>query len=94
MNSKTAKCERTGQEVTISNGFFVASKETGLWSFISKDAPEMPRDYSILVKDIVKSPEALIDWMANLNEKPWFDANKLMEFFTRFRKDNHLFGSL
>ena len=94
MKSKTATCERNGQEIPIDNGFFVASTKTGVWSFISVDAPEVHSDYFIPVKDIVKSPEALVDWMAHLNEKSWFDANKLLDFFTRFRKDNDLFNSL
>ena len=94
MNPKSAKCERKGEDVPLGNGFLVASTETGVWSFVSLDAPEVHGDYSIPVKDIVKSPEALVDWMAHLNEKSWFDANKLFDFFTRFRKDNDLFNSL
>jgi hypothetical protein len=94
MNTKSAKCERTSQDVPLSNGYFVASTETGVWSFISKDAPEVHDDYFIPVKDVVKSPEAIVDWMAHLTEMSWFDANKLFDFFTRFRKENNLFKSL
>lgn len=94
MQLKTARCERTDRKVLLSEGFFVAYPGTGEWSFISVDAPEQHGDYWIAVQDIVKSPEALVDWMAHLNEKSWFNAKKFADFFTRFRKENNFFGSL
>ncbi len=94
MKFKTATCERTGQKVLLSDGFFTANPATGDWSFVGIDAPEQPGDYNIESAQIVKSPEALVDWIAHLNEKTWFDAKKFCDFFARCRKANDLYGSL
>ena len=92
--SKTAKCERTGKEIPISDGFFTANPSTGEWEFISKGAPQKSGEYNIPVADLIKSPEALCDWLAHISEKPWFDPAKFFDFFRRFRKANGLFNSL
>lgn len=94
MTSKTATCERTSKTIPISEGFFVADFTTGEWSFVATGAPEKHGDYNVPVEDICKSPEALIDWIAHLNEKTWFDAKKFTDFFFRFRKQNNLYGAL
>ena len=94
MQSKTATCERTGQKVRLSDGFFTANPATGDWSFVSIGAPERPGDYNIEAALMVKSPEALVDWIAHLSEKSWFDPKKFCDFFARCRKANGLYGSL
>ena len=94
MSLKTAKCERTGSQIPLSNGFLVANAGTGDWSFISLDAEDRSYDYHIAISDLIKSPEALVDWMAHLNEKTWFKPTKFFEFFERFREKNKLFGAL
>lgn len=92
--AKAAICQRTREMIPLAEGFFVVSMGSAEWSFVSKDAPEMHGDYNVAVANIVKSPEALVDWIAHLNEKAWFDPKKFADFFTRFRKENELFGSL
>lgn len=94
MKRRTATCERTGQEVPLNDGFFAANRSTGEWSFVCIDAPELSDEYNIRVAHIVKSPEALIDWIAHLNEKTWFDAKKFCDFMTRCRRSNELYGVL
>lgn len=94
MNYKTAVCERTGNKILLSDGAFVAAPGSGEWSFISINAPEQHGDYCIAVAQIAKSPEALVDWIAHLNEKPWFDAKKFADFFTRLRQANNLYQSM
>jgi hypothetical protein len=94
MSLKTAKCERTGQQILLVDGFLVANAATGEWSFISIDAEEHSYDYHVAISALIKSPEALVDWMAHLHEKSWFKPTKLFEFFERFREENSLFGSL
>lgn len=74
--------------------FFVADCISGEWSFISSSAPEGVNEYWIAVEDICKSPEALIDWIAHLNEKTWFSPQKFTDFFSRFREENSLYGAL
>ena len=93
MRFKTAACDRTGNKILLSDGYFVANRSTGEWAFLCVDAPEHPDDYSIPVDSFIESPEELVDWMAHLNEKTWFDAKKFADFFTRFRKQNNLQGS-
>ncbi len=90
----SAKCERTGKTIPISEGFFVADQTTGEWSFVGIGAPEKYGDYNVPIDDICKSPEALIDWIAHLSEKTWFDGKKFTDFFARFRKENNLYGAL
>jgi len=92
--SKTAKCERTGKVILINEGFFAANQKTGEWSFVCTDAPEASGDYNVYVPKILSSPEGFCDWMAHLNDQSWFKAKLFMDFFTRFRKDNKLFGSM
>ncbi len=94
MSNAQAKCERTEKVIQLSEGAYVATPGTGEWAFIAKDAPEQASDYAIAVADLSKSPEALVDWVAHLNEKSWFDPKKLADFFTRFRKQNNLFKAL
>ena len=94
MKSKTAACERSGIKILLSDGFFVADPSTGEWSFVSVDAPARHGEYNVPVSSIIKSSESLVDWMANLNEKTWFNAKKFADFFTRFRKDNSLYNAL
>ncbi len=91
---KTAKCERTNEQILLSDGYLVCNASTGEWSFISIDAEGHNFDYEIQLDRIVNSPEALIDWMAHLQEKSWFNPIKFFQFFDRFRRENNLYGSL
>lgn len=91
---KNATCERTGNSIRLSDGFFTFNKRTKDWLFLSADAPEKAGDYNIEVSQLVKSPEALVDWIAHLSGKSWFDAKKFCDFFVRFRKENGLYLSL
>ena len=94
MSLKTANCERTGHPILLSDGFLVANAATGDWSFLSLDAEEESYNYYIAIAELTKSPEALVDWMAHLNEKSWFKQPKFFDFFERFRRENNLFGAL
>ena len=91
MPSKTATCERTGVQIPVAEGFFVADPGTAEWSFMSREALELHGGYNISASDIVKSPEALVDWIAQLNDKTWFDSKRFVDFFTRFRKANKIY---
>jgi hypothetical protein len=94
MTAKMAKCESTGKEIVLAEGYLVTDVSTGEWTFMSINAPDRSFDYSVRLRDLVKSPEAFVDWLAHLNEKTWFDSGKVFAFFTRLRHDNKLFGSL
>ena len=94
MKLKTAKCERTNNQILLSDGSLVCNASTGEWSFVSNDAESHNFDYKIELNRIVKSPEALIDWMAHLQEKSWFSSTKFFQFFDRFRRENNLYGCL
>lgn len=91
---KTAKCNRTGTELPLNEGFFVGNPHTGEWQFISKDALEQSADYCIAVQKLVRSPEAFSDRMGQLAQKKWLNPTKFFEFFERFRKDNDLHNAL
>ncbi len=92
--SKTAKCERTGKHVPIDECYFTADPISGEWEFICKEAPKKAGEYNIAVAALIKTPEALCDWLAHLSEKTWFNPAKFFGFFHRFRKANNLFHSL
>lgn len=66
MNFKTAKCDRTNEEILLSDGFFVVDTTSKDCSFVSINTPENHGDYSVSVSSITKSPEAFINWMAHL----------------------------
>jgi hypothetical protein len=91
---KTAKCERSGEQILLSDGLLVCNASMGEWSFVSIDASENTFDYYIELTALVKSPEALVDWLAHLGEKSWFKSEKFFAFFEKFRRENNLFGSL
>jgi hypothetical protein len=91
---KTAKCERSGEQILLSDGWIVCNAPTGEWSFVSIDANENTFDYHVELTALVKSPEALVDWLAHIGEKTWFKPEKFFEFFKKFRKENNLYGCL
>jgi len=93
MKPKVARCERTGKRIPLREGFLVADASTGEWLFVSTNAPERAYDYDIQVASLVKSPEALVDWLAHLNEKSWFNPKKFFSYFERFRSDNDLYNA-
>ena len=92
--SKLVKCSRTGKEIPLIEGFFVADPSNGSWSFVQESACEIVGDYNIPVSALISTPEAFVDWMAHINEKAWFDAKKFVDFFTKFRKVNQLYNFL
>ena len=59
MSIKTAKCERTGHQILLSDGFLVANAASGEASFIGLDAEERSYDYHVAISALIKSPEAL-----------------------------------
>lgn len=85
------KCQRTNLEIELNDGFFVSPGHGGEWEFISVDASSI-NDYSIAVKDLINTPEGLVDWLAHLSEKSWFSANKFFEFMYKFRAENKLYN--
>lgn len=92
--SNKAICEISGQKILLSEGFFIADPRTSEWSFVCKNAPEIFAEYWIPVTELIKSPEAFVDWIAHLNEKTWFNAKKFTDFFTRLRKKNRIYNAL
>lgn len=89
MISDAVSCDRTGAGVPLSEGLLVADQSSGNWSFISRDAQD-PRDYPVLLSKLIESPESLVDGIAHLFDKPWFDPVKFGEFFTRLRSQINL----
>ena len=85
------KCERTGKLIEIKDGFFASPNHSGDWEFVDRDAPSH-NDYNIKVSDLTQTPEALIDWLAHLNEKTWFDPKKFFDFIQDFRNRNGIFN--
>ena len=87
MTTKSAKCERTGQNIPLTDGYLVGSVTTGEWSFVSASAIHKPLEYNIAVKSLTATPEAMVDWLAHLHEKTWFVHSKFFDFFHRFRNE-------
>lgn len=85
------KCQRTDVEIELSDGFFASPGHTGEWEFVSVDAPSS-NDYNIAVKNLINTPEGLVDWLAHLSEKTWFSADKFFEFMHKFRAENNLYN--
>ena len=87
------KCQRTNNEIELIDGFFVSPRHTGEWEFVSLDAPSN-NDYNIAVKELVHSPEALVDWLAHISEKTWFSSEKFFKFMYNFRAVNNLYNMI
>lgn len=83
----TGKCVRTGREIAIADGYLVGEPLTGEWHFIADDAPETGADYSIPIKDLIRSPAEFVDWMAHLDEKTWFRPSEFIKCFARIRNN-------
>jgi hypothetical protein len=81
----TAKCHRTGDAIPLIDGFITGNPRTGEWVFVQEAAPEELGDYNIAMKQLLRGPEELCDWMAQLRDKTWFSPEKFFDFFTRFR---------
>ena len=91
---KRVKCQRTGVEVLLQDGAFVASpkgeKLNTTWEFVGPEAEGVGSDYSIPVGVLCKSPEAFLAWVNQLSTKPWFDAGVFFTFCANLAKENHL----
>lgn len=74
----------------LDSGYFVCNIETGEWSFSEVAPAEFSNAYSFLVSDFVKNSKEVVDWMAQLAEKKWFDPAKFMQFFVRLRSEQIL----
>ena len=92
MSKTTAVCEHTKERILLYDGCYVGNCKTGEWMFCSNKDADALGQYSIRVTELSERPEALLDWMAHLNEKAWFDPKKFFTFFKRFRKENSLYG--
>jgi len=99
MNKKLIACEHSGIKIPLSEGVMACNcgpdvkiKDGGVWVFLCKKAADKSCYYTIEIAELIKSPEALVDWLAHLNEKGWFDAKKFINFFTRLRNENGLYG--
>ena len=94
MKSATARCERSGRELLLSDGAFVANTSSRQWYFVAADEVRAEGEYPVPVSALLKSPETFIDWMAHLQEKPWFDGPSFLEFFSRLRRHANVFRSM
>ena len=86
-----AKCQRTGKEIELKDGFFASSGSSGNWEFVAVDAPEQ-NDYSIPVDGLSKNPEAMVDWLAHMSQKSWFKPDEFFDFINKFRNENGIYG--
>lgn len=48
--------------------------------------------YQIEVARIFRTAQSLIDFIAHMQEKDWFDAAKFCETAREFRDQNHIYG--
>lgn len=69
MSKTTAVCEHTKKSILLYDGCYVGNYKTGEWMFCSNKAADALGQYSIRVTELSERPEALLDWMAHLNEK-------------------------
>lgn len=75
-----AKCDVTGQPVSLNDGVLVVNRETGEWYFCSQEGEQqVPNKSSFPPVDRAFDQEGLIDLLANLGEKPWFDPARFFQ---------------
>jgi hypothetical protein len=58
----------------------------GRWMFVSTEAPEDVTEYHFEIEDFFKNPSSVVDWLAHLSEKEWFDAEDFLSMMHRFRQ--------
>lgn len=90
--SVKVKCENSGNEIDISEGFLTANQYTGQWKFTYDQNPEEQNNYYIYIGEIIESPEAFVDFLAHLRQKPWFNPDDFFDFILRFKQQNHIRG--
>ncbi|WP_193085972.1 hypothetical protein [Halomonas sp. FME65] len=74
------KCDVTGQPVSLNDGVLVVNRETGQWYFCSQEGEEqVPNKSSFPPVDRVVDQEGLIDLLAYLGNKPWFDPARFFQ---------------
>lgn len=88
MNLNTFKCERTGKEILLHEGFFVADRSTGKWSFECSEDSGKYDEYHIPVRDICNTHGSIDDWIEQLKEKSWFKPEELHKVFNRILNRN------
>lgn len=89
MNTTTAKDERSGREIKLTDGLFIANVSTGEWQFADTSGEE--DDYAVVfTEDFLDSPASFVSSMANLSREHWFDAEKFFDFFERFQEENKI----
>jgi hypothetical protein len=66
----------------------------GKWFFVSTEAPEDWNEYHFEIDRFFCSPASIVDWLAHLSEKSWFDAADFCTMIHRFRKATGSFFEL
>ena len=75
------KCDVTGQCLSLNDGFLVVRKDTGQWYYCSQEGVEHVPNRAIFPSlQYVNDQASLIELLAYLGNKPWFDA---VQFFQK-----------
>ena len=78
------KCSDLGVYEKIDTGYLVSNFDNQ-WRFVSaKSVKEFEGEYAIPVKDLQNGTQ-VIDWLAHLGQKPWFDHVAFFEAMIDFR---------
>jgi len=64
------------------------------WRFISTQAPQEPDEYCFRIDGFFLSPAAIVDWLAHLSEKKFFDPVDFLAMIHRFREATGSYGVL
>jgi hypothetical protein len=84
-------CDQCGKKLDLLKGWISCSnKDAAEWAFVCKSCPE--GFYDIAASRFFRSTESMIDWLAHLKEKNWFDPRKFFEFMHRLRANGSFYG--
>ena len=85
--------ERHKQEWLDIKKAFVEARRDGICKFAG-NCTQDKEVYYIYIDDFFNNPSSMIDWLAHMHEKNWFNEYDFFEMMDRFRKATDSFNAL
>lgn len=83
-------CEACGDEIATS---FSCSYEPHRWRFTG-ECTSKDEMYYVEFERFFHSPATIVDWMAHMQEKRWFDAVDFFKMMERLRGATRSYGAI
>lgn len=84
--SMTAYCDITGKLISLNDGILVARTDTGQWLFCSPEGEQQVPNRTRFPPVYNLDQASLIDILAYLSIKPWFDPIQFFQKIAQLRR--------